>query len=158
MINNKKSYIEPKDAPPGVPCRFCDMPSGVDGLGPVLQDGKAVDGHRPLFSHGYCLMNSGGKKQDNEDFSLQNLLPQGMRSRYDDELKDNNQQFQMAASIKPEEESIWSFATKNRFIAHPEPNNLTKTKKPPKVEDATRENASEQYSDESTGSPQPPSI
>jgi len=138
-MTNKKSYVEPKDAPPGVPCRFCDMPAGTDGLGPVYQDGVAIDKKRPLFSHAYCLMNSGGVKQDDQDFSLQNLLPNTLKN------------------ASGPGSDIWDFSFKNRFIAHPEPNNLTKTKRPPEVEPIVRMNKSEEYEGDDTGAPNPPS-
>ena len=116
-MNKKKAYVEPKDAPPGVPCRFCDLPSYIDGLGPVHQDGIAVDKKRPLFSHEYCLMNSGGKKQDNQDFSLQNLLPDYLLSPYHNDLEGSA------------EENIWAFANKNKF-ATPEVQPMMRTVTP----------------------------
>jgi len=133
----KRSYVEPKDAPEGVPCRFCDMPAGAQGLGRVLSDGVAVDGERPLFSHAYCLMNSGGVKQDNQDFSLQSLNP-------------NNRQ-------ASKEENVWEFASKMRYFAHTDMNNVTETSKKPVVKPMTNMNAKEEYSDEETGASQPPS-
>jgi hypothetical protein len=154
----KKSYVEPEYAPAGVPCRFCDLPKNVDGFGEVYQDGIAVDGQRPLYSHKYCLMNSGGKRSDNYDFSLQGLLPENLRSHYENNLKNNNEQFLMAASTQPEEDNIWAFSFKNRFVAHPEPDNLTKMKKTPPVKDLTREDKTEEYADDGTGAPIPPSI
>jgi hypothetical protein len=140
MENNmtiKRSYVDPKDAPPGVPCRFCDMPAGAQGLGRVLSDGVAVDGKRPLFSHAYCLMNSGGLKQDNHDFSLQ-------------DLNLNNR-------TSSKKENIWEFASKMRYVAHTDMDNVTETAKKPKVKPMTNANAEEEYSDPNTGASQPPS-
>ena len=51
MTFKKIGYIEPMDAPQGMPCRGCDMPSTPDN--PVIQTGVAVDG-RPLFGHKNC--------------------------------------------------------------------------------------------------------
>ena len=155
-MNRKRSYVEPKDAPAGVPCRFCDMPSFTDGLGKVLVDGTAVDGKRPLYSHGYCLMNSGGAKQDNYDFSLQNLLTKDLRSPYSDNLSTHTEQPVMTASVQ-EDDDVWAFASKMRYFAHPEPNGLTKMKKSPAVEEASRVNKSEEYDADNTGAPNPPS-
>jgi hypothetical protein len=131
-MNNKKAYVEPKDAPPGVPCRFCDLPSFTDGLGPVHQDGVAVDKKRPLFSHKYCLMNSGGKKQDNYDFSLQNLLPDGLKSPYANNLEGSA------------EDNIWAFANK------------MKSEATPAVQPMTRVNTTEEYDADDTAAPRPP--
>jgi hypothetical protein len=154
----KRSYIEPKDAPMGVPCRFCDMPAYTDGLGKVVLDGVAVDGKRPLYSHGYCLMNSGGFKQDNYDFSLQDLLPKDLRSPHSNNLNvHEDQPMQMAASAASEEDSIWAFASKNRFIAHQDQNYLTHMKHPPAVQDATRVEKHEEYDTDNTAAPIPPS-
>ena len=155
---DKKSYIEPKDAPIGVPCRFCDMPAYTDGLGKVTLDGVAVDGKRPLYSHGYCLMNSGGFKQDNYDFSLQDLLPKGLRSTQPNNLTvHEDQPMQMAASVSEDEDDIWSFASKNRFIAHQDENFLTHMKQSPAVQDATRVDKREEYDSDNTAAPIPPS-
>lgn len=101
-MTEKLSYVEPKDAPKGIPCRFCDLPSGTDGLGPVVQDGIAIDGERPLLSHRDCLMNAGGKKSDDQDFSLK------------------------SASV--EEDNIWAFAGVNKFIT-PTPEDKVKSPK-----------------------------
>jgi len=145
MKFNKRAYIEPKDAPAGVPCRFCDMPSNVDGLGPVLQDGLAIDKKRPLFSHGYCLMNSGGKKQDDYDFSLQDLLPESLVSLYHNDVEGSA------------ENNTWAFASKMRFISHEEANGITETDATPKVKRMTRKDKPEEYDDDDTGAPTPPS-
>ena len=84
MTSNKKtSYIEPMNAPIGRPCRFCDMPNNVNDLGPVVQDGVAVDGETQLFSHKKCLMTSGGKNP-----SLEPIKPE-------------------------EKDDIWAFANKS---------------------------------------------
>ena len=136
-MNKKKAYVEPKDAPPGVPCRFCDLPSYIDGLGPVYQDGIAVDKKRPLFSHALCLMNSGGKKQDNQDFSLQNLLPFNLLSP-----------FIKGSAIKGSaDDNIWEFANKNRFA----------TTETPAVQPMTRMDKSEEYDPDDSAAPNPPS-
>jgi len=128
-MNKKKAYVEPKDAPPGVPCRFCDLPSYVDGLGPVHQDGVAVDKKRPLFSHGYCLLNSGGFKQDSYEFSLQDLLPKTLLSPYSGDANGSA------------EDNIWAFANKMKTD----------------VEPITRIDKSEEYDSDDTGAPKPPS-
>lgn len=133
--HKKKAYVEPNEAPPGVPCRFCDLPSYVDGLGPVHQDGVAVDQRRPLFSHRYCLMNSGGKKQDNDDFSLQSLLPSYLLSSYSNDLEGSA------------EDNIWAFANKNRYIT---------AEKLPAVQPMTRTDKTEEYDSDDTAAPHPP--
>jgi hypothetical protein len=154
----KRSYVDPKDAPPGVPCRFCDMPAGVQGLGQVYLDGTAVDGKRPLYSHGYCLMNSGGFKQDDYDFSLQDLLPKDLISPYSNNLTVyKDQPMQISASLQSDEDNIWAFASKMRYIAHTDMNNVTETAKKPNVKEMTTVNSEEQYSDPNTGASQPPS-
>ena len=153
----KRSYVEPKDAPEGIPCRFCDLPSYADGLGPVHQDGVAVDKKRPLFSHEYCLMNSGGLKQDNQDFSLQSLLSKDLRSPFSSNLARNDEQpMQMVASVeKEDEDNIWAFTSKNRFSNKND--YLTHISTIPAVQEATRVNKTEEYDPDNTGAPNPPS-
>jgi len=146
-MNKKISYIEPKDAPAGVPCRFCDMPANTDGLGPVFIDGTAVDKKRPLFSHAYCLLNSGGLKQDNQDFSLQNLLPNNLKSDKTNNLDGIAPKPIMTASS---EEDIWAFANKNRFFT-------ANGNKIDGVDPAVQPDAKEEYADDGTGAPIPPS-
>jgi hypothetical protein len=141
-MNNKFSYVEPKNAPDGVPCRFCDLPAGADGLGPIYQDGVAVDKKKPLFSHEYCLLNSGGLKQDGHDFSLQSLLPPGFKNH--------------ASAPVNNEENIWEFTSKNRFIAAEVVHKPKATTKTPAVQPMMRTDKSEEYQQDGTGASIPP--
>jgi len=132
-MSNKTSYVEPKDAPPGVPCRFCDEPSNVKGLGPVYQTSLSVDNKRPLFAHRECLLNFGGAKADGYDFSLQSMHRQ---SSFIPQVE------------KEEEKGIWSFASKFRYFG---------TKKAPVLQPMTRTDKDEEYQEDGTGAPVPPS-
>ena len=154
-MNNKRSYIEPKDAPAGVPCRFCDIPADMEGKNGVYQDGVAVDGKRPLYSHIDCLMESGGLKQDNQDFSLQSLLPKRLLSPH----QDTNPNLVHSAFV--EEENIWAFASKIRY-AHEgdEPNGLTEVpdiENQPKVDPMSETQTKGKYEKDDPAAPIPPS-
>ena len=133
MTSNKKiSYIEPMDAPLGRPCRFCDQPAHINDLGPVVQDGVAVDGETQLFSHRKCLMTSGG---------LNPSLQPVMSHKVD------------------EQEDIWAFTAKNvlnvnKIDASPE-ETQDALEKTPAVAPATTTNATQPYN--SSGAPEMPS-
>jgi hypothetical protein len=131
MTSNKKiSYIEPMDAPEGLPCRFCDMPSNTGNLGPVVQDGTAVDGETRLFSHKRCLMTSGGLNP-----SLGSVMSNKME----------------------EPENIWAFTAKNvlnvnKIDASDEETQDTLAKTLD-VAPATTTNATQPYQGNGTGAP-----
>ena len=127
MTSNKKiSYIEPMDAPLGRPCRFCDQPAHINDLGPVVQDGVAVDGETQLFSHRKCLMTAGGRKPV------------------------------ISAVIPEEPEDIWAFASKalnvNKIDASPE-ETQDALEKTPAVAPATQTDVTQQYQGNGTGAP-----
>jgi hypothetical protein len=130
-----QGYIEPKDAPFGVPCRFCDFPADTAGRGKVVADGVAVDKTTPLFSHPKCFLEKGGFQADNYDFSLQSLQP------------NNKASLGFTSSV---EDDIWNFSLKNRFIA-------TSGRPTEEVKDLTRTDAEEEYKGDGTGASIPPS-
>jgi len=131
-MNNKLSFTDPADAPPGKPCRGCDIPGTPER--PVVFQGYAPDG-RPLFGHEGCqsLMGSDDKTSGLPLAVAGNL---GLIPGYEEEKED-----------------IWAFASVNKTDAQPgEVKGST-----PEVDEAVTTDAASQYAGNGTGATIPPS-